>query len=211
MLGDSVYFIPNLNKLDSNYIGYFPNCNFNKFPEGNSFVDYEEGKNIGQFKELNGGYLDINIFLRGGKIIPYQNTDYVSSTNDLRNIRTTLIINPDHNKQASGFVIYDTDEIDSIEKKIYLHMKIEFNKDLLKFTIVNLGRKNNNYDEDIIEDIILYRASEINSDIFKSAEIYSYRDKPFRKKLVYYKEKDILAIKKVEMPIYMLSNIYFEM
>ena len=210
MLGDSVYFIPNLNKLDSNYIGYFPNCNFNKFPEGNSFVDYEEGKNMGQFKELNGGYLDINIFLRGGKIIPYQNTDYVSSTNDLRNIRTTLIINPDQNKKATGFVIYDTDEIDSIEEKIYLHMKLEFNKDLLKFTIVNLGRKNN-YDDNIIEDIILYRASEINSDIFKSAEIYSYRDGSFRKKLVYYKEKDILVIKKLEMPIYLLSNIYFEM
>ena len=211
MLGDSLYFIPNLNKLDSNYIGYFPNCNFNKFPEGNSFVDYEQGRNIGQFKELNGGYLDINIFLRGGKIIPYQNTDGVSSTNDLRNIRTSLIINPDHNKQASGFVIYDTDEIDSIEKKIYLHMKVEFDKDLLKFSIMNLGRKYNNFDEDIIEDIILYRASELNSNIFKTAEIYSYRDKPFRKKLVYNKEKDKLVIKKIEMPIYLLSNIYFEM
>jgi alpha-glucosidase (family GH31 glycosyl hydrolase) len=210
MLGDSLYFIPNLNKLDSNYIGYFPNWNFNKFPEGNSFVDYEQGRNIGQFKELNGGYLDINIFLRGGKIIPYQNSDGVSSTNDLRNIRTSLIINPDHNKQASGFVIYDTDEIDSIEKKIYLHMKIEFDKDLLKFSIMNLGRKNNNFDEDIIEDIILYRASELNSNIFKTAEIYSYRDKLFRKKLVYYKEKDKLVIKKIEMPIYLLSNIYFE-
>ena len=90
-------------------------------------------------------------------------------------------------------------------------MKLEFNNDLLKFTIVNLGRKNNNFDEDIIEDIILYRAKEINKKIFKSAEIYSYRDKPFRKKLVYYKDKDILVIKKVEMPIYLLSNIYFEM
>ena len=211
MLGDSLLFIPNLNKLDSNYKGYFPNCHFNKFPEGKSFSNHEERKTMGKFKDLKGGYLDINLFLKGGKIIPYQNADYVTSTNDLRNIRTTLIINPDHNKQASGFVIYDTDEIDSIEKKIYLHMKLEFNNDLLKFTIVNLGRKNNNFDEDIIEDIILYRAKEINKKIFKSAEIYSYRDKPFRKKLVYYKDKDILVIKKVEMPIYLLSNIYFEM
>ena len=89
-------------------------------------------------------------------------------------------------------------------------MMIEFNKDTLKFSIINLGRKNNSYEEDVIEDIILYRASELNSDIFKSAEIYSYRDKPYRKELIYDKAKDILTISLIQMPIYLLSNIYFE-
>ena len=211
MLGDSLLFIPNLSQLDSNYLGYFPNCNFNKFPEGNNFVEYIKDRSMGQFMELNGGYLDINLFLRGGKIIPYQNSDKVSSTNDLRNKRTSLVINPDHNKKAKGNVIFDTDEINSIKNKVYLHMGIEFDKDVIKFTIINLGRKNNNYEEDVIEDIILYRASEINSNIFKSAEIYSYQNKPFRKKLIYDKQNDILTIKKLEMPIYLLSNIYFEL
>ena len=71
--------------------------------------------------ELNGGYLDINIFLRGGKNIPYQNNNGVSSTNDLRSRRTTLIINPDQNKKALGNVINEIDEIDFIEKKIFLY------------------------------------------------------------------------------------------
>jgi len=210
MLGDSFLFIPNLNKLDSDYLAYFPNSNFNKFPEGDIFVDYIKERTMGQFKALSGGYLDINIFLRGGKIIPYQNSDDVFSTIDLRRKRTTLIINPDHNKYAVGNVIYDTDEIDSIEKKIYLHMRLEFDKDVLKFNIINLGRKNNSYEEDVIEDIILYRASEVNDAIFKTVEIYSYRDKPYKKALLYDKEKDILTIKLVQMPIYLLSNIYFE-
>jgi hypothetical protein len=90
-------------------------------------------------------------------------------------------------------------------------MELVFDKDVLKFSIKNLGRKNNNYEEDVIEDVVLYRASEIYKDIFKSAEIYSYRDKPFRKKLVYDRENDIFIIKNVQMPIYLLSNIYFEM
>ena len=210
MLGDSFLFIPNLNKLDSDYLAYFPNSHFNKFPEGDIFVDYIKERTMGQFKALSGGYLDINIFLRGGKIIPYQNSDEVFSTIDLRRKRTTLIINPDHNKYAVGNVIYDTDEIDSIEKKIYLHMRLEFDKDVLKFNIINLGRKNNSYEEDVIEDIILYRASEVNDAIFKTVEIYSYRDKPYKKALLYDKEKDILTIKLVQMPIYLLSNIYFE-
>ena len=99
MLGDSFLFIPNLNKLDSNYMDFFPNNNFNKFLEGNNFVDYIKGREMGQFMELNGRYLDINIFLRGGRIISYQNSNGVSSTNDLRHRRTTLIINPDQNKK----------------------------------------------------------------------------------------------------------------
>ena len=210
MLGDSLLFIPNLNKLDSDYLGYFPNCNFNNLPEGNAFVNYIQDRKVGQFKELKGGYLDINLFLRGGKIIPYQDNENILSTKDLRHIRTSLIINPDQNKYAIGNVIYDTDEIDSIEKKIYLHMKIVYDKDILKFSVVNLGRKNNNYEDDVIENIILYRASEVNSKIFKTAEIYTYRDKPFRKKLVYDKENDVLTIKLIQMPIYLLSNIYFE-
>ena len=64
MLGDSILFIPNLNKLDSDYLGYFPNCNFNNLPEGNAFVNYIQDRKVGQFKDLIGGYLDINLFLR---------------------------------------------------------------------------------------------------------------------------------------------------
>ena len=210
MLGDSFLFIPNLSKLDTDYLGYFPNCNFNKFPEGISFVNYIKERNMGQFNQLKGGYLDINIFLRGGKIVPFQNSEKISSTIDLRKKRTSLIINPDHNKYASGHVIYDTDEVYSIEKKLYLHIGLEFNQSLLKFTILNLGIKGNNFEEDVIEDIILYRASEIENKIFKWAEIYSYRDKPFKIKLHYDKQKDIIIIKKVMMPIYLLANIYFE-
>ena len=90
-------------------------------------------------------------------------------------------------------------------------MELVFDNDVLKFSIINLGRKNNNYEEDVIEDVVLYRASEINKDIFKSAEIYSYRDKHFRKNLVYDRENDILIIKNIPMPIYILNNIYFEM
>ena len=91
-------------------------------------------------------------------------------------------------------------------------MELVFDNDVLKFSIKNLGKKNNNYEEDVIEDVVLYRASEINKDIFKSAEIYSYKDKPFRKKnLVYDIENDILIIKNIPMPIYLLNNIYFEM
>ena len=210
MLGDSLLFIPSLTEHESSYLGYFPNSNFNKFPEGTKITDFVKNRNMGQFKELKGGYLDINIFLRGGKIIPFQNKTNITSTNDLRNITTSLIINPDHNKQANGYVIYDSDDIDPIANKTYLHVGINFNKDIIKFFLVNIGIKNNNNIDDIVEDIIIYRASELNAKIYKYAEIETYYGKNVRVKMEYKKENDILIIKYIQIPIYIITSIKLE-
>ena len=165
---------------------------------------------MGQFKELKGGYLDINLFLKGGKIIPFQNKTNITSTNDLRNIRTSLIINPDHNKQANGYVIYDSDDIDPIANKTYLHVGINFNKDIIKFFLVNIGIKNNNNIDDIVEDIIIYRASELNAKIYQYAAIETYYGKNERVKMEYKKENDILIIKYIQIPIYIITSIKLE-
>ena len=210
MLGDSFLFIPSLTEHESNYLGYFPNSNFNKFPEGTKITDFVKNRNMGQFKELKGGYLDINLFLRGGKIIPFQNKTNITSTTDLRNIRTSLIINPDHNKQANGYVIYDSDDIDPIANKTYLHVGIKLDKNIIKFYLVNIGIKNNKNIDDIIEDIIIYRASEINSKIYKYAAIETYYEKKVRIKMEYKKENDILIIKYIQMPIYIITSIKLE-
>ena len=212
MLGDSFLFVPNLNEHESDYLGYFPNSHFNKFPSGEKFTDFIKNRDMGmgQFKELPGHYLDINIFLRGGKIIPYQNDTNITCTNDLRNIRTSLIINPDQKKKAKGYVIYDNDEIDPIGNKTYLQMEIEFNKKMLIFYVINWGKKYNNNIDDEIEDIIIYRGSEINKKIFKKAIIYISAEKKFQKKIDYIKEKDILIIRQIQMPIYIIQSINLE-
>ena len=210
MLGNALLFIPNLNEQESDYLGYFPNSNWNKFPDGTKFTDFVKNRDMGQFKNLKGGYLDINMFLRGGKIIPYQNNTNISSSIDLRFKRTSLIINPDQNNNAKGQVIYDNDEVDPIVNKTYLHMAFEFDKNYLKFYIINIGKKRNNNYDDIIEDIILYRASEINKNIFKNAEIQTLDQKKQKWKAEYHKEKDILILKGLKIPIYYFHYIRFE-
>ena len=49
---------------------------------------------------------------------------------------------------------YDTYEIDLQLKILNLNMKVEFIQNTLKFSIINIGRKNNNHNDDVIEDII---------------------------------------------------------
>ena len=178
-----------------------------QFPEGTKFTDYIEDRTNGQFKELKGGYLEINLFLRGGKIIPYQNSSNISSTIDLRYKKTTLIINPDQNIKASGHIIFDNDEIDPILNKTYLHIRVDLDKNFLTFSTLNLGIKNNNNIDDIIESIIFYRASEIKKNIVKFANIQTYSNKKFKIKADYIKEEDILLLKNINIPIYIIKYI----
>ena len=89
-------------------------------------------------------------------------------------------------------------------------MAIEFNTNYLKFYSLNLGKKNNNNDDDVIDDIIFYRASEINKNIFKYADIETFIDKKNKKKIDYIKEKDILIIRHLKIPIYLIKSIYLE-
>ena len=100
--------------------------------------------------------------------------------------------------------------MDPIVNKTYLQIKIEFNKNNIKFSVMNLGKKNNNFIDDIIDDIVIYRISEINKNLFKYAEIQTYMDKKIKKTVEYQKEKDILIIRQIQIPIYLINSIYLE-
>ena len=207
MLGDSFLFIPDLNDHELDYLGYFPNSHFNHFPEGKKITDFVKGRIVGEIKKLKGGFLDINLFLRGGSIIPYQNSTNITSTKDLRYKYTSLIINPDQNIYATGHVIYDLDEINSISDKTYLYIKIKFKRDEINFYTINQGKYNSDYTDDIIKDIIFYRASEINISKNISKALIKSLEKNFTKTFIFEKEKDIMKIEDLNIKIHSFHSI----
>jgi alpha-glucosidase (family GH31 glycosyl hydrolase) len=119
MAGKALYYIPNFSEDSEDYEGYFPNWNFNEFPSGKRIIDYQKDNNNGSVIKLNGGFQTINIFVKGGSIITYQDTfsEYIKSTEYLRQKPFDLIINPNENNLAYGDIIYDNDQIDVIENK----------------------------------------------------------------------------------------------
>jgi hypothetical protein len=80
----------------------------------------------------------------------------------------------------------------------------------MKFYVINWGKKYNNHTDDVIEDIVFYRGSEINKNIVKKAIIDTYGEKKYEKKIEYIKEKDTLIIRQLKMPIYMIKSINLE-
>ena len=177
MVGDALMLIPNTNNDTVSYSGYFPNANWNMFPNGDINIDYNPlTPNKGVTKTLDGEYDVINVFLKGGSIIPFQEvTNSTSTTDDLRNIPIDLIINPDENMTAIGDIFYDNDEKDVIERSRYKQVKINYSFSNLFFTIENQGDEYSKEDS-LINKIVFYRAKDIlnklESTVYEAELVY---------------------------------------
>ena len=74
MVWEGLMLIPNTNFDSNTYKGYFPNANWNMFPSGNISLSYDSTKgNEGTLVDLSGDYEQINVFIKGGSIIPTSN------------------------------------------------------------------------------------------------------------------------------------------
>ena len=193
MVGDSIYFIPCLNREQSDYRGYFPNANFNSIVDLKNILTYNKDNNSGSYIILNGGMTTINAFLLGGKIIPFQNTAKVLNSKDLRSTPISLIINPDQNNLANGYVMFDNDDKDVIKDNNYMSIYLKYEDYILNFNLENnLKEKKYYYEDNKIESIIILRAKEFN--IANSVTI-STNLKNIDNEIIYEEMSDSLKIK----------------
>ena len=193
MVGDSIYFIPCLNREQSDYKGYFPNANFNSIVDLKNILTYNKDNNSGSYIILNGGMTTINAFLLGGKIIPFQNTAKVLNSKDLRSTPISLIINPDQNNLANGYVMFDNDNKDVIKDNNYMSIYLKYEDYTLNFNLENnLKEKKYYYEDNKIESIIILRAKEFN--IANSVTV-STNLKNIDNEIIYEEISDSLKIK----------------
>ena len=141
MLGDSLLVSPILNLTEENINAYFPNANWNEFPGGKILCNFNKSIVGGQTYQLPGNFNTLNIHMRGGMIIPFQNAtaNNITRSNGLLNINTSLYVNPDQNKTAFGKVVFDDGiSFDTISKKNYAMIKFNLLQNgTLSFTTVN--------------------------------------------------------------------------
>jgi alpha-glucosidase (family GH31 glycosyl hydrolase) len=159
LIGNYLYLIPIFNDSENDINVYFPNEDWNYFPYGDSFMRYDEKKNKGEYKSLPGTYDRILIFLRGGSIIPYQDTfNYtIKNTFDLKNRPIELIIFPDSkNHLAKGSLIYDDDDIETLENNNYLRIELRFIYNVINFDIKNNMKISYNYNDIYLSKVFFW-------------------------------------------------------
>ena len=165
MLGDSFLICPFFENNENDKEFIFPNSNWNKYPTGENIINYfPEIKDNSRKIRLSGKKEELHIFLRGGYIVPMQNTFgiYIKNTYYLRFIKLNLIINPDQNGQSKGTIFYDNDEPDTLQNNKYLRVELEFKNKILYIKLNNIREKEKYiYRDDILNSIEIWRINEI--------------------------------------------------
>ena len=165
MLGEALLLCAFFDSDEKNKTFIFPNSNFNEFPSGNTILNYTNSSfsSSKRKKNLSGKLSELHLFMRGGYIIPTQDTfdKYIMNTYYLRQEKINLIINPDHEGYSKGTIFYDNDEIETIEKNKFIRVNLEFKNKELIVKVINTSDKNYLYQDNIINRIEIWRINEI--------------------------------------------------
>ena len=162
MIGSAFIIYPVFQNETNNISVYLPKDDWNVFPSGEIIRNKNDESGI---ISLSGEFNRINIFMRGGKIFPYQDTfsKYIPNSYYLNKEKTELFIIPDSESHlATGDVIFDNDDYNTLSTKNYYYFKINFIYNTLVFE---------NYQE--------------MNDIYSNKDIYLSKLKFFRMKYLY--------------------------
>ena len=138
MVGDAFIVFPVFRNETYDLNVYLPKDDWSIFPTGEIYKNKSdwEGGNI----TLSGEFGLIHIFMRGGQIFPFQNTfnKFIPNTKALSKEKTELYIIPDSETHiASGDIVFDNDEYDTLEKKNYYYIHVDFYNNVMNFEVKN--------------------------------------------------------------------------
>ena len=162
MVGKAIIIYPVFTDETKNIEVYLPKDDWNIFPTGENFRNKTQE---GGLVSLSGEFNRINIFMRGGYIVPYQDTitKYIQNTHYLQKEKTELLIIPDSEAHlASGEVIFDNDNYDTLAKSNYYYIKMNF-----------------------IYNTIFFENYQTMSDSYNNKDLYVSKLKFFRMKYLY--------------------------
>ena len=171
MIGNAFLIYPIYKNETDDIEVYMPKDDWSIFPTGEIYKtkkDWTGGK-----IKLSGDFGKVHIFMRGGKIFPYQNTfnKYIPNSKALIKEKTQLYIIPDSETHiAVGDIIFDDDEYDTLISKNYYYIHIEFYTNMMTFSLNN----------------------EMTS-TYENKDIYASKFKFFRMKYLIEKEKYNIA------------------
>ena len=221
MLGEALLLCAFFENHEKNKTFIFPNSNFNMYPSGYTVLNYTNDSNYSNKlrKSLSGKLNELHLFMRGGYIIPMQDTfdNYVMNTYYLRQQKINLIINPDHEGYSKGTIFFDNDEIDTIELEKYIRINLEFKNKILSVDVINKKKMDYIFKDNIINRIEIWRVNEImefnskkDNEIVLKYDLTSKKEKQIKGKIDLINNKLIIDFNEnnIDINLFTLEKVY---
>jgi maltase-glucoamylase len=124
MIGDAFILFPLFTDDTTDISRNFPSGKWHNFPTGKVILNEEDDRT----KSLSGEFDVIHLYMRGGFIVPWQNTfdKYIQNSYYLRQERMNLSINPDKDNKAKGLIFFDNDGKETIENNDYIRIDLSY-------------------------------------------------------------------------------------
>ena len=158
MVGDAFLIYPIYKNETDDVEVYMPKDDWSIFPSGEIYKNRTNWAG-GKIK-LSGAFNQIHIFMRGGQIFPYQNTfdKFITNTHALKKEKTQLYIIPDsETHSASGDIIFDKDDHDTLSTGDYYFIHLEFYTNILIFNVKNEMKTSYENKDIYISKLLFYR------------------------------------------------------
>ena len=172
MIGDSFIIYPIYKNETDDIEVYMPKDDWNIFPTGEIYKS--KGNWTGGRIKLSGEYNKIHIFMRGGKIFPYQNTfnKFIPNSKALNKEKTELYIIPDSETHiANGDIIFDNDEYDTLSSKNYYYIHIEFYMNMMIFSTNNEMKTNYENKDIYVSKLKFFRMKYLENEKYDIARV----------------------------------------
>ena len=143
MVGDAFILFPIFSNETEDKPMVLPPGKWNFYPKGKILKNYNDKRNINLSGELD----IIHLYMRGGVIVPWQNTfdKHIKNSYYLRKEEyLNLIININEEHKAQGVIFFDNDGINTIENKNYI--RIDLNYENNNLNVNTTAKKDFNYE-----------------------------------------------------------------
>ncbi len=138
MIGPALLVAPVLFPDNTQTYPYCPNEDWYDAFSGERLLRYDPSAKEGKQLTLDGGFEYVNVLLRGGHIIPFQDALGAKArrTELLKVLPMEIIVAPDHSGAATGTLIVDDgDSVDPIGRGVYRHLKFSFSMETKKLAV----------------------------------------------------------------------------
>lgn len=166
MLGPALKVTPVLAPNVKTIPSYFPNQNWFALLTGHKDVIFKKGVIEGETLVLDADVDKdiINVHIRGGSIIPFQDTfnETIRNTRELTRAKTKLIIAPDSYDRAKGFIAFDEGEgSETLMHKAYHLFNLTYIDGELRIDLLLSSRyiRSPEFRDEFIESVIFYGAA----------------------------------------------------
>ena len=166
MIGPALLVAPVLFPGNIQTFPYCPNEDWFDAFSGAKLMEYdptaEEGKQI----TLAAGFEYVNVLLRGGNIIPFQDAlgAKVRRTEMLKTLPMEMIVAPDHTGVAKGSLIVDDgDSVDPIGKKAYRQLSLAFSMKTKRLTVEVLNDYTNVFEFEKFSELTIFGAYQLSN------------------------------------------------